>query len=446
MNWLLDLNSSVNSIVWGPPMMIVLIGTGIILTIATKGVQFRRFGFAARQVLGRHGRAAGEGTVKPFQALATSLSATVGVGNIAGVSIALTSGGPGAVFWMFFTGLVGMATKFAEIAVALEYRQKDDAGIMRGGAMYVLAKRFNMGWLGAMFAAFCALAAFGIGNMTQANTVATAMRATYGVPDWVSGLVLAALTGLVVLGGIRRIAEVASVLVPVMCGLYVAAALFVLLSNWSALPGVFQLVISSAFTGQAAVGGFAGATVRSAMQAGIARGLFSNEAGLGSAPMVHATAVTDHPVRQATYGIFGTFVDTLLVCTLTAGTVLSTGVWSSGLTGAELTGQAFSVGLPGEWGGQLITLALAPFAFSTIIGWSYYGETGFTYLFGVRTNLPYRIAWIVAVYVGATGGLQVIWQISDTLNALMAIPNLVAVLGSVGFLQQRMREFFAEHG
>lgn len=446
MNWLLELNSSVNSIVWGPPMMVVLIGTGIILTIATKGVQFRRFAFATRQVLGRHGQAAGEGTVKPFQALATSLSATVGVGNIAGVSIAVASGGPGAVLWMFFTGVVGMATKFAEIAIALEYRQKDDAGVMRGGAMYVLAKRFNMAWMGAIFAGFCALAAFGIGNMTQANTVATALRATYGVPDWVTGLVLAALTGLVVLGGIRRIAEVASVLVPVMCGLYIAAALIVLVSNWSALPGVFQLVFSSAFTGQAALGGFAGATVRSAMQSGIARGLFSNEAGLGSAPIVHAAAVTDHPVRQATYGIFGVFVDTLLVCTLTAGTVLSTGAWSSGLTGAELTSHAFTLGLPGDWGGQLIALALAPFAFSTIIGWAYYGETGFTYLFGARTNLPYRLAWVAAVFVGAIGGLEVIWGISDTLNALMAVPNLIAVLGSVGFLRQKMHEFFAEHG
>lgn len=446
MDWLLDLNSSVNSIVWGPPMMIALIGTGIIFTIATGGVQFRRFAFAARQVLGRHGEAVGEGTVRPFQALATSLSATVGVGNIAGVSIAIASGGPGAVVWMFFTGLVGMATKFAEIAIALEYRQKDSAGIMRGGAMYVLKRRFNLAWLGVLFACFCAMASFGIGNMTQANTIATAMRATYGIPDWISGLVLAALTGLVVLGGIRRIAEVASVLVPVMCVLYVAAASFVLLSNWSALPGVFELIVSSAFTGQAALGGFAGATVRSAMQAGIARGLFSNEAGLGSAPIVHATAVTDHPVRQATYGIFGVFVDTLLVCTLTAATVLSTGVWSSGLTGVELTSQAFRLGLPGDWGGQFITLALAPFGFSTTIGWAYYGETGFAFLFGERTKLPYRCAWVVAVYVGAVGGLEAIWKISDTLNALMAVPNLIAVLGSVGLLRQRMREFFAAHG
>ncbi|MCY4187090.1 MAG: sodium:alanine symporter family protein [Bryobacterales bacterium] len=446
MNWLLDLNDSVNAIVWGPPMMVVLLGTGVILTIATKGVQFRRFGFAARQVLGRHRPVAGEGTVRPFQALATSLSATVGVGNIVGVSIAVASGGPGAVLWMFLTGLVGMSTKFAEIAIALEYREKDDAGIMHGGAMYVLEKRYKLAWLGAIFAGFCALAAFGIGNMAQSNTIATAMQATYGIAEWKSGLVLAVLSGLVVLGGIRRIAEVASVLVPLMCGLYVVAALYILLSNWSALPGVFQLVASSAFSGQAALGGFAGATARGAMQAGVARALFSNEAGLGSAPIVHATAVTDHPVRQATYGIFGVFVDTLLVCTLTAGTVLATGAWSSGLTGAELTARAFSLGLPGDWGGHFITLALAPFGFSTTIGWAFYGETGFAYLFGTRSNRPYRLAWVAAVFVGAIGGLEPIWRISDTLNALMAVPNLIAILGALGFLRQRMREFFAEHG
>ncbi len=443
MNWFLELNSSVNAIVWGLPMVVVLIGSGIFLTLATNGVQFRRFLFAARQVVGKGGHTLGEGSVKPFQALATSLSATVGVGNIAGVSIAIASGGPGAVLWMFLAGVVGMATKFSEIAVALEYRQKDDTGVMRGGAMYVLSKGFRMPWLGALFAGFCALAAFGIGNMTQANTIAAAMGATYGIPAWVSGLVLAALTGLVVLGGVRRIAEVASVLVPSMCGLYVLACLFVLSANWTALPGVFELIVSSAFTGQAALGGFAGATVRGAMQAGIARALFSNEAGLGSAPIVHAAAVTDHGVRQATYGIFGVFIDTLLVCTLTAATVLSTGVWTSGLTGVEMTSQAFAQGLPGEWGGQMITLALAPFGFSTIIGWAYYGETGFTYLFGARTILPYRLAWVAAVFAGAIGGLEAVWGISDTMNALMAVPNLIAVLGSVGLLRRRMREFFS---
>ena len=228
-----------------------------------------------------------------------------------------------------------------------------------------------------------------------------------------------------------------------MCGLYILCALFVLVTHWNELPAVIDLVLRSAFTGQAALGGFAGSTLRSAMQTGIARGLFSNEAGLGSAPIVHAAAVTDHPVRQATYGIFGVFVDTIVVCVLTAGAVLSTGVWKSGSTGAELTSQAFTQGLPGDWGGHMVTIAVALFGFSTIIGWAYYGETGFAYLFGVGTARGYRLAWVAAVYVGAIGGLEAVWAISDTMNALMAVPNLVAVLGSTALLRRRMREFFA---
>lgn len=468
MDWLIRLNEALNSLVWGPVMMILLMGSGVFLTVATKGVQFHRFAFAVRQVVRGRRNLRGEGTVSPFQALATSLSATVGVGNIAGVSIAIATGGPGAVFWMVATGVVGMATKFAEIAVALEYRQiqggtpmrggarwvrnkflrvdLSEGGVMRGGAMYVLAKRFGMKWLGALFAVFCALAAFGIGNMTQANTVVTVLAESYRIPPWISGVVLAALTALVVLGGIRRISEVASVLVPSMCGLYMACALFVLVTNLDTLGSVFGQILSSAFTGHAAMGGFAGATVRGMMQTGVARGLFSNEAGLGSAPIVHAAAVTDHPVRQASYGIFGVFVDTIVVCNLTAFTVLSTGVWTSGSTGAVLTGEAFARGLPGEWGGQVVTAAVCLFGFSTIIGWAFYGETGFIYLFGAGTILPYRIAWVAAVLVGSFGGLEAVWRISDTMNALMAVPNLVAVLGSIGLLRRQMREFFKDHG
>lgn len=467
MDWLLGLNESLNSFVWGPLMMILLIGSGVFLTAATKGVQFRRFTFAVRQVVqgGRNHR--GKGTVTPFQALATSLSATVGVGNIAGVSIAIAAGGPGAVFWMVVTGVVGMATKFAEIAVALEHRQiqggtpmrgggtwvhnkfvrvdLSEGGVMRGGAMYVLSERFGMKWLGSLFAAFCAFAAFGIGNMTQANTIVAGLASSYGIPLWLSGLVLAALTAVVVLGGIRRIASVASVLVPAMCGLYMACALFVLVANLDVLGSVIGQILGSAFSGHAAVGGFAGAAVRSTMQTGVARGLFSNEAGLGSAPIVHAAAVTDHPVRQASYGIFGVFVDTIVVCNLTAFTVLATGVWTSGGTGAVLTSEAFARGLPGEWGGQVVTLAVCLFGFSTIIGWAFYGETGFIYLFGAGTTMPYRIAWVAAVLVGSYGGLEAVWRISDTMNALMAVPNLVAVLGSIGLLQRQMREFFKDH-
>ncbi len=442
MNWLLELNSSVNSIVWGTPMMMVLIGSGIFLTIVTKGVQFTKLCFAVRQVLGRNRLSAADGTVSPFQALATHMSATVGVGNIAGVSIAIATGGPGAVFWMFMTGVVGMATKYSEIAVAMQYRAKDQQGVLRGGAMYVLSKGFNMPWLAAVFSVTCALAAFGIGNMAQANTVADSLESSFGVEPWVTGLVLAVVTALVVIGGIRRIAEVTSILVPGMCLLYVACALVIVARHLSEVPAVIAVVVESAFTGHAALGGFLGSTAVAAARVGVARGLFSSEAGLGSAPIVHAAAVTDHPVRQATYGIFGVFLDTLVVCMLTAAIVLATGVWESGRTGAELTALAFSEGLRGQWGSQVVSVCVVLFGFSTIIGWSYYGETGVAYLLGVRGIPAYRLLWVAAVYVGAIGGLEAVWAVSDTLNALMAVPNLVAVLGSTALLQRQLREFF----
>ena len=446
MDWLLELNSTVNSIVWGPPMMLLLIGTGVLLTIATRGVQFRKFRFAGRQVLGLDRPSTGEGAVSGYKALATSLSATVGVGNIAGIPIAITAGGPGAIFWLFVAGFFGMATKFAEIAIALQFREKDPNGEMRGGAMYVLAKGFRMPWLGSVFAALCALAAFGIGNLIQGNSVAAAMEVSFGVPNWVTGLVLVAVVALVVLGGLHRIAEVASVLVPVMCGTYVLCALYVVLTNWSEVPGVVALVLDSAFTGHAAVGGFAGAAVTSAIRSGIARGLVSNEAGMGSAPIVHAAAVTDHPIRQATYGFFGVFVDTIVVCMLTASTVLLTGAWTTDLEGLGIAAHAFQEGLPGAWGGSMVSVAVALFGFSTILGWAYYGETGFTYLFGVRGILWYRIAWSAMVFVGAIGGLQAVWDVTDTLSALMAVPNLFAVLGSIGLLRRLLREFFPPNG
>ncbi len=442
MNWLLELNGTVNSIVWGTPMMIVLIGSGIFLTFATKGVQFTKLFFAIRQVFGRNSISGADGTVSPFQALATHMSATVGVGNIAGVSIAISTGGPGAVFWMFMTGVVGMATKYSEIAVAMEYREKDNRGILRGGAMYVLAKAFGMPWLGTVFAATCGMAAFGIGNMAQANTVANGLNGSFGVEPWVSGLLLSGVTALVVIGGIRRIAEVTSILVPGMCLLYMVCALVIVVTHLPDLPEVVTVVLESAFTGHAAVGGFLGSTTLAAARVGVARGLFSSEAGLGSAPIVHAAAVTDHPVRQATYGIFGVFLDTLLVCMLTASIVLVTGVWDSGQTGAELTALAFSEGLNAQWGSALVSICVVLFGFSTIIGWSYYGETGIAYLFGGRGITLYRLFWVSAVYVGARGGLEAVWAISDTLNALMAIPNLVAVLGSVALLRRQLREFF----
>lgn len=437
-------NGVINGIVWGPPLMILLVGVGVLLTVVTGGIQFRRLPLAFREVLGKlFHKDTGSGSVTPFQALATALASTVGVGNIAGVATAIFLGGPGALFWLLVSGIFGMATKFSEIAIALHYRERDAGGVMRGGAMYVLSKGLGMPWLGAVFALLTSLAAFGIGNMVQANSVADAVFSSYGVPRSWTALVLCTLVGLVVLGGIHRIAKLTTVLVPFMCLLYLGGALVIVLRHFTEIPAMVVLVLDSAFGGQAAVGGFAGATVMQAMRMGIARGLFSNEAGLGSAPIVHASASTDHPVRQGLYGIFEVFVDTIVVCLLTGFAILATGAWTSGANGAALSAKAFEIGLPGVWGGLVVSTSVITFAFSTIVGWAYYGETGVTYLFGPKAQLPYRLAWILFAYLGGIGSLTVVWGIADTLNGLMALPNLVAVLLSLGLLRKLIREFFA---
>jgi AGCS family alanine or glycine:cation symporter len=440
-------NSWVNGYVWGWPMIVLLLGTGIVLTVLTGAVQFRYLGFALREVLGKlTQKSTGPGSVSPFQAVATALASTVGVGNIAGVATAISIGGPGALFWLWVSGLLGMCTKFAEIVVAIHYRETDENGVMRGGAMYTLKNGLGLPWLGTVFAALVAMAAFGIGNMVQANSVADSLRATFGISPSLTGVVMALLTAAVILGGIRRIGEVTQILVPFMAVFYLAGALVILARFAGEIPGAFALVFDGAFSGSAASGGFAGATVMMALRYGVARGLFSNEAGLGSAPMVHAAARTDHPVRQGLYGIFEVFVDTLLVCTVTGLGILVTGVWDDGATGAALAGHAFSVGLPGTWGNIVVTTSLVLFAFSTLIGWSYYGETGIVYLLGVRATMPYRLLWLVFIYVGAIGSLHLIWDIADTLNGLMALPNLVSVLASIPILLKLKREFFASQG
>jgi AGCS family alanine or glycine:cation symporter len=435
-------NTWLNSLVWGPPMLALLVGTGVLLTLVTGGVQFRRLGTALGEVLGKLRRpSAGEGSVTPFQAVATALASTVGVGNIAGVATAIALGGPGALFWLWVSGVLGMATKFCEIVVALHYRERDASGTMRGGAMYTL-RRLGLPWLGSIFALLTALAAFGIGNMVQANSVAHSLEATFGFSPPLVGLALVVLAGTVILGGIRRIAAFAEILVPFMSLFYIGGGLVVLVLHASAIPDALRLVADGAFSGTAAAGGFAGSTVMLALRYGIARGLFSNEAGLGSAPMVHAAANTDHPVRQGMYGIFEVFVDTLLICTTTGMVILVTGAWETGETGAALTGKAFEAGLPGVWGDILVTTGLVLFAFSTLIGWSYYGETGIVYLLGTRAAVPYRLAWLVFIYLGSVGSLHLVWDIADTLNGLMALPNLISVLLSIPLLRRLQREFF----
>jgi AGCS family alanine or glycine:cation symporter len=435
---------ALNGYVWGGPMIVLLMGTGLLLTILTGFVQFRRLGTSLREVLGKlFSRGRGDGTVTPFQAVATALASTVGVGNIAGVATAIFLGGPGALFWLWISGILGMCTKYAEIVIAMHYRERDEAGVMRGGAMYTL-KKLGLPWLGSIFALLTALAAFGIGNMVQANSVAESLFTSFRIPHATTAIVLIVLTAIVILGGLKRIGEVTSVLVPFMACVYLGGGLIILVTHAGRIPGAISLVFESAFTGSAATGGFAGSTMMLALRYGVARGLFSNEAGLGSAPMVHAAAQTDHPVRQGLYGIFEVFVDTILICTMTGLVILVTDTWTSGATGAALSATAFETGLPGTWGHLIVTVGLVLFSFSTLIGWSYYGETGIVYLVGARAALPYRLLWLVFIYLGATGSLHVVWDVSDTLNGLMAIPNLVALLMSIPLLLRLQREFFAQ--
>ena len=435
---------ALNGYVWGGPMIVLLMGTGVLLTILTGVIQFRRLGFALREVLGKvFSGAEGSGSVTPFQAVATALASTVGVGNIAGVATAIFLGGPGALFWLWISGLLGMCTKYAEIVVAMHYREPDESGIMRGGAMYTLRKGLGLPWLGTIFALLTSIAAFGIGNMVQANSVAESLNASFGIAPMVTGISLVVLTAVVIIGGIKRIGEFTSVLVPFMAALYLGGGLVVLLTHLDRIPAALSLVFDGAFSGTAATGGFAGSTVMLALRFGIARGLFSNEAGLGSAPMVHAAAQTDHPVRQGLYGIFEVFVDTILICTMTGLVILVTDSWTSGVNGAALSARAFEIGLPGTWGHIVVTGGILLFSFSTLLGWSYYGETGIVYLVGARAAVPYRLLWLVFIYLGATGSLHVIWDIADTLNGLMALPNLIAVLGSIPLLLRLQREFFS---
>jgi AGCS family alanine or glycine:cation symporter len=439
---LLKAHSTLNGWVWGPVTMALLVGTGLYLAVLTRGVQFRWLGKALREVLGKvFTKAHAEGTVTPFQAVATALASTVGVGNVAGVSTAITIGGPGALFWLIVSGLLGMGTKFAEVLLAITYREQDDQGTFRGGAMYILKNGLRTPWLGGLFALLTALAAFGIGNMVQANSVAESVKASFGVPPAASGVAIVVLTAVVILGGITRIADVTQVLVPFMCVSYLLGAGVILVLHAGRIPEVVATVLASAFSGHAAVGGFAGAGVAQAVRFGLARGLFSNEAGLGSAPMVHATARTDHPARQGLYGIFEVFVDTILVCTATGLVVLVTGEWSNGLTGAALAAKAFETGLPGVWGDLVVTTGILTFAFSTLLGWSFYGETAIAYLLGTRAILPYRLLWLVAAWLGATGSLHLLWDVADTLNGLMALPNLVALLLLSPVVARSLRDF-----
>lgn len=421
------LMSELNEILWGPPMLVLLFGTFIYLTIGLRGMPIWRIPLSLSLLLkGR--RSSGHGDVSPFAALMTSLSATIGIGNIAGVATAIALGGPGAVFWMWVTALFGSAAKYAEAVLAIEYRERVADGSFAGGPMYYIRNGLGprWAWLGFLFAVFGALAGFGIGNTVQANSVADALQSNFGLPSWISALLMLVLTALVVLGGVRRIAQVSSRLVPFMAIGYLLVGLVILGMNIDKVPAAFMVIIDGAFSGTAASGGFAGAAVAMAIRYGVARGIFSNEAGMGSAPIAHAAAQTDNAVRQGLIGSLGTFLDTIVVCSVTALVIVVSGSWESGATGAALTSQAFAGAIPG--GGVLVAIALVLFAFSTILGWSYYSERCVVYLMGTRALLPFRLLWVAAVPLGAMAKLDFVWLLADNLNALMAIPNLIALL------------------
>lgn len=419
-----------NGVVWGVPMLILILGTGLFLMVALRGMPLLRIVMGFRLMWrGREKGDASTGDVSPFQALMTCLSATVGTGNIAGVATAIFLGGPGALFWMWCTALVGMATKYSEIVLAVHYREKDERGEYIGGPMYAIKNGLSKSWawLGFAFAVFGGLAGFGIGNMVQSNSMAEVMESSFHIERWVTGLVTTVIVALVILGGIKRIAKVSASLVPFMCVGYVLMSLVVLGIYVDRIPAAFTLIFTHAFTPSAATGGFAGAAVMMAMQYGVARGIFSNEAGLGTGGIAQAAGTTNSPVRSGLIGMIGTFIDTIIICSMTGLTIICSGVWTSGAKGASLSAAAFESALPGV-GAYLLAIALLIFTFTTILGWSYYGEKCWIYLAGRKTVLPFRILWVLAVFGGAVFQLDFVWLLADTLNALMAIPNLIALL------------------
>lgn len=442
--------ATISGWMWGPPLLILLLGTHVFLTIRLRFIQ-RYLPQAIKLSFNRN--AEGVGDVSHFSALTVALAATVGTGNIVGVATAVSLGGPGAVLWMWLTGVFGIATKYAEAVLSVKYRVVNDRGQMAGGPMYVISRGLNQPWLGFLFALFTAVAAFGIGNMVQANAVTTLVKQTLeeqagtsgtmlaAVP-WITGILMSMLTALVLLGGIKSIGNTCTKLVPLMAVFYVAGCLVLLVIHAGSLPGTIALIIKSAFTGHAAAGGFAGAGITAVMRYGVARGLFSNESGLGSAPIVAAAAQTRNPVRQALVSATGTFWDTVVICLLTGLVVVNSGKWLEAHDAGQLTHMAFQD--LGWLGPTVLTIGLMTFVFSTILGWSYYGEKAVEYMLGTRAVFPYRALWVAAVMVGSVIKLDMVWNFADIANALMALPNLAALLLLSGVVANETRNYLWE--
>ena len=431
-----QLFSDISDFIWGPPLLILLLGTHIFLTFRL-GIIQKYLPTAIRISLKRSTE--GTGDVSQFGALTTALAATIGTGNIVGVATAVAAGGPGAVLWMWLTGVFGIATKYSEALLAVKYRIKTAQGLMAGGPMYVLERGMGKRWLGITFAALTAVAAFGIGNMVQANSISSMVMETFGIETWITGTVLTVLTAIVILGGIKSIARVCEMLVPFMAIFYVAGCVAILAINWESVPATFQLILQTAFSGQAMVGGFLGAGMKEAIRYGVARGLFSNESGLGSAPIVAAAAQTKNPVRQALVSSTGTFWDTVVVCAMTGLVLVNSGEWMTGAKGAVLTKMAFA-DIP-VVGPIVLTVGLLTFVFSTILGWSYYGEKAAEYLWGSKVVQPYRWLWVFAVMLGSILSLPLVWSFADIANGLMAIPNLISLLALQGILVAETQKY-----
>ena len=438
-----ELLGKVSGIVWGPITIILLVGTGIYITSIVKGIQLRRFLYAWGLISGKFDNPKDKGEVTHFQALSAALSATIGTGNIAGVGTAIALGGPGAVFWMWVTAIFGMALKYAECLLSLNYRIISPEGIVGAGPMYYLERGLKQKWLGLLFAIFAAIASFGIGNMVQANSVAEPMRTYFGVPKIITGLVIGLLVFAVIVGGIKRIGQVASRLVPLMALFYIGGALIIIFMRFDAIPHALYLIFHDAFTGTAATGGFAGAAVSQVIRFGVARGVFSNESGLGSAPIAHGAARTKEPVREGLVAMLGPFIDTLVICTMTALVIVMTGAYTSGETGADLTAGAFNKGLSGV-GGFIVAVGIIFFAFSTAISWSYYGDRCIDYLFGKKMVTPYRVLYCFLLPIGAYIKLEVVWTISDIFNALMAWPNLMGLVFLSPVVVRLTKDYFSD--
>lgn len=469
MELFMSMNAALNSFVWGPVMLVLMVGTGAYLSFRAGFIQFRYLGYVLNRTVGgalRGEQKAVDGSnISPFQAMTTALASTIGTGNIVGVATAIGVGGPGAVFWMWLSAVFGMMTKYSEIVLAVKYRETNEYGMYTGGPMYYLKngvgkKHKGLGtFLGTCFCIFAAVACVGTGNLVQGNSIATSMHDTFGLNAKIVGIVLAVIVGLVIIGGINSIAKVTEKVVPAMAIFFIVFSIIILVLQASEIPHAFYSIVVGAFNPEAVLGGGCGIALMTVIQMGIARGVFSNEAGLGSAPIAHAASSTNEPVEQGLWGIFEVFVDTILVCSMTALVILTaqdpaTGelLWKTGnYDGAALTAKAFEFALPGNWGSMFLTIALLLFAFSTMVGWSYYGEKAWEYLFRKNEKtrrtviLIYRICFIIAVYIGAVGGLEFVWSVADTLNAAMALPNLVGILLLSGVVIKETKRYFSKN-